>query len=111
MSMKEHEVEWFFQDETAANYGATVIKVSTEIKSFHLWATTSAGTGVIAADVETSNDGVNWVWAANFSIASVATTGTGVIANLSNAFKYFRVNMYTITGTDCTAHANVSYLD
>ena len=111
MAMDELQVDWFFQNETSANYGVTEIKTGAVVKSFQLWAIVSATTGVIAADIETSNDGVNWVWAANFSIATVTTSGTGVIANLSNAFKYFRVNMYTITGTDATVSCTVSYID
>lgn len=111
MSMDKHQVEWFFQDETAAHYGTEVKIIETALKSFHLWAIVSSGTGTIAADVEGSNDGVNWFWVANHSIATVTTSGTGVQATVENAFKYHRVNMYTITGTDCTAHSSVSYLD
>jgi hypothetical protein len=109
MAMDELQVKYFFQDETSANYGVTELQTGAVIKSFQLYATTTAGTGVIAADAEVSNDGVVWNYLAALSIATVTTSGVGVIANVSNAFKYFRVNMYTITGTNCTAHANISY--
>lgn len=111
MAMDEIQKEYFFEETTTVHYGTEVKEIRTGLKSFQLTATVSAGTGVIAADIETSHDGVIWNWAANFSIATVTTSGVGVLATLTNAHKYHRVNLYTITGTDCTATASVCYLD
>lgn len=109
--MEEIKTYTFFTNETAPHYGTVSYEIPVAIKSFHLWAITSAGTGSISADVEGSNDGVNWFWVANHSIGTVTTSGTGVQATVTNAFKYHRINMYGITGTDCTAHSTVCFID
>ena len=104
-------LETIFEDETAPHYGANVIAVSSELKSAHLFASTTSGTGAVNADLEASNDGSNWFWVGNLTIATVTTAGVSVAVSVTNAFRFHRINMYGISGTGCKATAIISHMD
>lgn len=104
--------ETIFENETAPHYGAKVVNISSEIKSAHLFASTTSGTGTVNADLEASNDNSNWFWVGNLTLnGTVTTSGVSVAVTVTNAFKYHRINMYGISGTGCKATAIISHMD
>lgn len=69
------------------------------IKTFHGFGNTSAGVGASTIDIEVSNDGTNFVVVDTLSL----TLGTAVVSDSyanSDAWKYVRGNVKTISGTD-----------
>lgn len=112
MAMNEFFVDRLVpEDRTTPYYGDTVVEVPVEVKSWSMVSVVSAGTGTVSCDLEGSIDGATWHWVGNASQASVTTTATSVAGTVTNAYRYFRANLYGLTGTDCTVNFFLSYID
>ena len=104
-------VKHFFEEIIVVHYGTTVIKSgSGSVVSFQSSAVVSASTGTLACDIEGSNDGVTWAWVFDCAIA-ITTTKKSTMGSATNAYKYYRANAYTVSGTDATVSCNISFRD
>ena len=108
--MERVKVEHMMVDQTSTTT-TSALEIPAVNKSFCCITQTSAGAGTADCDIEGSNDGVTWHWVADASDAAVSTSLKTTQSTINDSYKYYRVNLWGITGTNCTVNVFGSFLD
>ena len=104
--MSKVGVQHFFEDITAVHAGTTELTPTDNVVTFQSSGYTSAGTGLLEMNIEASNDGDTWEAVLQMDVV-LSTTDSCTLGSLNVPYKYFRCNLYTVTGTDATASCNM----